>query len=44
MPILANLIDCTGCAACMNSCARSAIRMVADEEGFLVPIVDKDKW
>ena len=43
MPILANKIDCTGCAACMNSCARSAIQMVADEEGFLVPIVDKDK-
>ena len=43
MPFLANKIDCTGCAACMNSCARSAIQMVADEEGFLVPIVDNDK-
>ena len=43
MPILAKKTDCTGCAACMNSCARSAIQMVADEEGFLVPIVDNDK-
>lgn len=43
MPILANKIDCTGCAACMNSCPRSAIRMEADGEGFLVPVINNDK-
>ena len=36
MPILAHPKDCTGCAACMNSCSHSAIQMNADEEGFLM--------
>lgn len=43
MPILAHPKDCTGCAACMNSCSHSAIQMNADEEGFLMPTVDMNK-
>lgn len=43
MPVLANENDCTGCAACMNSCSHSAIQMIADGEGFLMPSVDANK-
>lgn len=43
MPTLAHSNDCTGCAACMNSCSHSAIQMIADEEGFLMPYVDVNK-
>ncbi len=31
---------CTGCALCSNVCPRDTIRMVFNEEGFLVPHVD----
>lgn len=31
---------CTGCAACSSVCARNAIAMVADDEGFRYPVVD----
>ena len=34
---------CTGCEACANSCPASAIRMRADEDGFLYPAVDGGK-
>ena len=34
---------CTGCAACYNICPRNAIEMVANEEGFLYPHIDKKK-
>lgn len=34
---------CTGCCACMNVCPCSAIRMIADLEGFLYPEIDMDK-
>ena len=37
---LASHQECTGCTACRNACARSAISMVADSEGFLYPSVD----
>lgn len=40
MPNLADRLHCTGCAACYNSCARNAIQMVPDVEGFLFPDVD----
>lgn len=35
--------DCFGCNACEKICGRSAIRMVADEEGFNYPILDASK-
>lgn len=35
--------DCCGCAACMNSCRHDAITMRADNEGFMMPIVDENK-
>ncbi|WP_462359963.1 Coenzyme F420 hydrogenase/dehydrogenase, beta subunit C-terminal domain [Paraprevotella clara] len=43
MPTLASKEKCTGCAACYNACAHSAITMVEDAEGFLVPKVDSSK-
>ena len=35
-------LDCCGCTACTNSCPKSAIRMVPDEEGFLYPKIDRN--
>lgn len=32
--------DCTGCAACYNSCPKQAIAMRQDTEGFLRPIIN----
>lgn len=43
MPRLAKNECCTGCMACMNACAKGAIKFLADEEGFLQPVVDDDK-
>lgn len=40
MIILADKLNCTGCHACMNVCAKNAISMVEDEEGFLQPHID----
>lgn len=40
MPKLAQHNECTGCSACMNICPQNAIKMIADYEGFLQPIVD----
>lgn len=34
---------CSGCSACRNACAHSAISMKEDEEGFLYPIIDTDR-
>lgn len=33
---------CCGCRACAEKCPVNAIKMVADEEGFLYPEIDKD--
>ncbi|MHC1745696.1 MAG: Coenzyme F420 hydrogenase/dehydrogenase, beta subunit C-terminal domain [Negativicutes bacterium] len=33
--------DCCGCSACYNVCAKQAITMKADEEGFLYPEIDQ---
>lgn len=33
--------NCTGCAACTQSCPVSCIAMTADEQGFLYPKVDQ---
>lgn len=35
-------VACTGCESCAAICPIAAIRMVADEEGFLRPEVNKD--
>lgn len=40
---LANIKACTGCSACMNICAKRAISMVEDAEGFLQPCIDTSK-
>lgn len=34
---------CSGCAACQSICPKSAISMVADEEGFRYPEIDESK-
>lgn len=43
MPNLANGEMCTGCSSCANVCPKNAIRMVADNEGFLQPVIDGKK-
>ena len=43
MPVLANLDSCCGCSACANKCAKGAIAMVSNHEGFLQPVVDSEK-
>lgn len=35
--------ECCGCTACYAICPCSAIKMVADEEGFEYPQVDEAK-
>lgn len=35
--------QCTGCGACSEICPRTAIRMEADDEGFLYPVVEMTK-
>lgn len=34
---------CCGCTSCANSCPAGAIEMRQNEEGFLMPVVDKNK-
>ena len=43
MPTLASSELCTGCAACLNACAQSAITMKKTTIGFLIPIIDTAK-
>lgn len=43
MPILAANEYCTGCAACASVCPKGCITMMADEDGFLFPVVDGEK-
>ena len=35
--------DCCGCTACYAVCPKSAIYMLADEEGFEYPRIDGEK-
>lgn len=35
--------DCCGCTGCVSVCPTHCIKMVADEEGFLYPQVEKDQ-
>ena len=39
---LCNLNKCTGCCACMNSCARHAIEMRPTQLGSIVPVINED--
>ncbi len=34
---------CSGCSACKNSCPQNAIIMQENSEGFLNPVIDKEK-
>lgn len=34
---------CTGCAACVDSCTVTAIKMMPDECGFLYPVLNHDR-
>ena len=34
--------DCCGCTACMHRCPEGAIRMEADSEGFLYPMINQN--
>lgn len=34
--------NCTGCCACVDTCAKNAISLQTDNEGFWYPIVNKD--
>ena len=38
---LTDKIDCCGCSACVESCPKHCIKMQADNEGFLYPIINK---
>lgn len=38
-----NKQDCCGCTACASACPKQCITMVQDNEGFLYPLIDKDK-
>lgn len=40
MPVLVSSDKCCGCAACANKCAKGAIMMQPNEEGFLHPVID----
>lgn len=40
MPTLVSSDKCCGCAACANKCAKGAITMQPNEEGFLHPAID----
>lgn len=34
---------CNGCSNCANKCPQKCIKMVADDKGFLYPVVDESK-
>lgn len=34
---------CSGCSACHDACPKGAIRMIADDEGFLYPEIDSSR-
>lgn len=40
---ISNKIDCCGCNACGDVCPKDAISYSIDDEGFLYPIIDKEK-
>lgn len=42
MPVLVEWDKCCGCGACANKCARKAITMEPNQEGFLHPVVNSN--
>lgn len=42
MITIANKNECSGCTACMASCPRNAISMIADDNGFQYPSVNSE--
>lgn len=38
-----NRIECCGCTACMHICSAKCITMNEDKEGFLYPVIEKEK-
>ena len=38
-----NRNDCCGCSSCAQKCPKNAITMQENEEGFLYPVIDKEK-
>lgn len=42
MPNLPTIEQCFGCSACVDACAKKAIQLVEDANGFYVPHVQKD--
>ena len=43
MPQLAKYKECTGCMACVDSCNHNALNVSLNEEGHIVPLIDKNK-
>ena len=43
LEINTSAVSCCGCSACYSICPVGAITMIADEEGFLYPMVNNDK-
>lgn len=34
---------CTGCSACATVCSKNAIKLIENEEGFKIPVIDQNK-
>lgn len=42
MKVICNPIECTGCAACANSCGHNAISIIPNEYGYLYPAINQE--
>ena len=42
-PTLADNMHCTGCMACVDSCAQKALSCIVDSEGFYTYKVDESR-
>lgn len=40
---LASKGNCTGCMACYNACKNKAVKMIYDDKGFYIPVIDAGK-